>query len=123
MALDKLSVTGMIFHAYHGLYEGERENGQRFEVDVVMFFNSQRAAASDRIKDTIDVRQVYEQVKEIVIHSRFYLIEAISQRIADSIIHTFNIEEIIVRVRKPFAPLGGLADGTEIEIKRTRSNH
>jgi hypothetical protein len=30
------------------------------------------------------------------------------------------VSEVKVRVRKPFAPLGGLANGTEIEIVRKK---
>ncbi len=121
MAKDKLRVLGMIFHAYHGLLHQERENGQRFEVDVEMIFDASNAAVSDRIKDTIDVRQVYSDVQNVVVNSRFYLIETISQQIADLILAKFPVEEVTVKVRKPFAPLGGLANGTEIEITRTRS--
>jgi dihydroneopterin aldolase len=87
-----------------------------------MLFDSSRAAHSDRIKDTIDVRKVYAKVQSIVVHKRFYLIEAMSQHIADLILQEFNVESVTVRVRKPFAPIGGLANGTEIEITRQKSD-
>src|SRR3990172_2071760 len=116
MARDKLRISGMIFHAYHGLEKHEMENGQRFEVDIEMIYDAAVAAASDKIRDTIDVREIYEQVKQVVMKSRFYLIETISQRIAEAILNDIRVEEVNVRVRKPFAPLGGLADGTEVEI-------
>lgn len=112
----------MIFHAYHGLDDEERVNGQRFEVDVEMSFDSTRAATSDRIRDTIDVRQVYHHVREVIIQDRYFLIESISQHIASRLLTHFDIEEVQVKVRKPFAPIGGLANGTEIEIIRRRDN-
>ncbi len=121
MPNDKLRVMGMIFHAYHGLYDGERENGQRFEVDVEMIYNAGKAATTDRIRDTIDVRKVYDHVKQAVTDHKFYLIEAMSQHIADVLLQGFPISAVTVRVRKPFAPLGGLANGTEIEIYRKKS--
>jgi dihydroneopterin aldolase len=120
MARDKLRISGMIFHAYHGLEKHEMENGQRFEVDIEMIYDAAVAAASDKIRDTIDVREIYEQVKQVVMKSRFYLIETISQRIAEAILNDVRVEEVNVRVRKPFAPLGGLANGTEVEIVRRR---
>ena len=116
-------MMGMIFHAYHGLYENERENGQRFEVDVEMTFDAHPSSQTDKIKDTIDVRLVYRLVKDIVEQERFYLIETISQRIADMLLQRFEIDAVVVRVRKPFAPLGGLANGTEIEIKRQKAEN
>ncbi len=118
---DKLKVLGMTFHAYHGLDDSEQINGQRFEVDVEMLHDSSKAAQSDKLKDTIDVRQIYKVVHDIIINKRYYLIETISQRIADVIFNKFDVDEITIRVKKPFAPLGGLANGTEIEITRRRS--
>lgn len=110
----------MIFHAFHGLDHGERVNGQRFEVDLEMVFDARASAQSDKIRDTIDVRQVYAKVQKVVVNERFYLIETISQRIAELILHEFDVDEVTVKVRKPFAPLGGLANGTEIEITREK---
>jgi dihydroneopterin aldolase len=120
MMRDKLSIIGMIFHAYHGLEEHEMSNGQRFEVDVDLLLDSSHAAASDDIKKTVDVRKVYNLVNNIVAKQRFCLIETVSQRIADSLMAEFDIQEITVRVRKPFAPLGGLTHGTSIEISRKK---
>ncbi len=121
MPRDKLKLLGMIFHAYHGCGQAEREHGQRFEIDVEMVVDSTVASESDRIKETIDVRKVYDLVRNIVLNKSFNLIETVSQRIADSVLESFLVEQVTVRVRKPFAPLGGLANGTEIEITRERS--
>ena len=120
MTRDHIRIRGMIFHAYHGCYDGERENGQRFEVDIEMSYDARPAAQSDRLKDTIDVRQVYEHVRKVVEQDRFYLIETISQQIANTLFDHFPIQAVQIRVRKPFAPLGGLANGTELEITRYR---
>ncbi len=120
MARDRLSILGMIFHAHHGFMEHEIENGQRFEIDVEMVVDIEPAAATDRLSDTVDYRQVYQLVKSIVLEQRFYLIETLSRRIAAAILNSFDVEEVTVRVRKPVAPLGGLADGTQVEITRRR---
>jgi len=110
----------MVFHAYHGLQQEEIENGQRFEVDVEFHFDAAPAGRSDRINDTIDVREVYALVRHVVMERRFFLIEAVAERIAAEILERFPAEGVRVRVRKPFAPLGGLANGSEIEITRNR---
>lgn len=120
MAGDRLSILGMTFHAHHGFEEHEIENGQRFEVDVEMIVDITQAAATDLLSDAVDYRKVYQQVQSIVLEQRYYLIETLSQRIASSILEIFGVEEVTVRVRKPGAPLGGLANGTQIEITRRR---
>lgn len=111
---------GMIFHAHHGLDDDEKKNGQRFEVDVEMLTDISRAAATDDLRHVVDVRQVYQEVERIVVHERYYLIETLSERIAQALLKSYDIAEVTVRVRKPFAPLGGLANGTQIEIRRRR---
>ena len=60
-------------------------------------------------------------VRSLNLGDRFYLIEAISHCIAEEILNQFEVDEVTVRVKKPVAPLGGLANGTEIEITRQRS--
>lgn len=120
-ARDKLSILGMTFHAHHGFEEHEIENGQRFEIDVEMIVDISRAAETDMLSDTVDYRRVYRLIKSIVLEQRFYLIETLSQRIASAILESFDVQEVTVRVRKPVAPLGGLAEGTQIEITRSKA--
>jgi len=120
MTQDRLSIRGMTFHAHHGLEDHEIENGQRFEIDVEMLFDASKAAQSDQLKDTVDVRKVYKEIKKSVLEKRFYLLEALAQRVADDILNNYDIDAVTVRVRKPVAPLGGLSNGTELEITRSR---
>ncbi len=121
MYRDKLKVRGMTFHAYHGLDDSEQRNGQRFDVDVEVLFDSSKSAQSDKLHDTIDVRKIYNIVYDCVVNNRFFLIEALSQNIADNLLSKLDIEQVTVRVKKPVAPLGGLANGTEIEITRDKA--
>ncbi|MBN1480402.1 dihydroneopterin aldolase [candidate division KSB1 bacterium] len=122
MAQDRLSILGMTFHAHHGLEDHEIENGQRFEIDVEMLLDISKAAATDHLRDTVDVRKVYKDIQTIVVNQRFYLIETLSQRVADTMLKNYDIEQVTVRVRKPVAPLGGLANGTQIEVIRSRED-
>ncbi|HOC25648.1 MAG TPA: dihydroneopterin aldolase, partial [bacterium] len=73
-----MRLLGMAFHAYHGLQQEEIENGQRFEVDVELHFDAAPAGRSDRISDTIDVREIYALVRRVVMERRFFLIEAVA---------------------------------------------
>ncbi len=120
MERDYLRLLGMAFHAYHGLQQEEIENGQRFEVDVELQFDAAPAGLSDHISDTIDVREIYALVRRVVMERRFFLIEAVAEHIAAEILERFPAGGVRVRVRKPFAPLGGPANGSEIEITRHR---
>lgn len=119
---DILKLKNMTFHAYHGVWDEEREIGQRFEVDVELKMDVRAAANSDRLKDTVDLYAVFEAVQGVVLNGKYLLLETMAEKVAQTILQKFNVQEALVRVRKPHAPIGGIQDGIEVEIVRSGSN-
>ncbi len=110
----------MTFHAYHGVWDEEREIGQRFEVDVELKTDCSTAVKSDRLKDTVDLTVVFATVEKIVLNGKFLLLETMADSIAQSILQRFDaVETVLVRVRKPHAPIPGIQEGIEVEIVRS----
>jgi dihydroneopterin aldolase len=118
--VDKITLSGMLFYGTHGVYDEEAKLGQRFEVDVELFFNTARAARSDNISHTIHYGKVYEAVKKVVVERRYKLIEALATAIAVELLRVFALDALTVRVRKPHAPIQGVLSGVEVEIHRTK---
>jgi len=116
---DKILLQNMMFYGYHGVYEYEREQGQRFYVDVELEFDFGKAAESDDWHDTIDYVSVYNQVKSIFETQRFKLMESLAGHIATTLIQG-PIRQVTVRVRKPGVPLPGQVDFVQIETTRIR---
>ena len=52
--MDRISLHNMRFYGYHGVYEHEREMGQRFEIDVELSLDLAQAGATDELEDTLD---------------------------------------------------------------------
>ena len=117
---DVLRVQQMEFHACHGVFPEEQQHGQQFAVDAELYFDMQPAATSDCLDDTIDVNQIYEAVKMVVVGERFDLLETLAQHICNKLLESFPIDAIRVRVRKPEAPLSDRIIGVEVELMRTR---
>lgn len=110
----------MKFFAYHGVLEEERLNGQYFFVDTVMSVDLKQAGNTDELGDTVDYSAVYNIIKDITENNKFRLIECLADNISREIMSRYkNIKEILVRVRKPDAPIGGELDWAEVEITRT----
>lgn len=122
MASDILKLKNMTFHAYHGVWDEEREIGQRFEVDVEIRIDGKAAARTDKLKDTVDLYAVFEAVEDVVTNGKFRLLESMAERISEAIITKFKLEEVLVRVRKPHAPIRGIQDGIEVEVQRHNSD-
>ncbi len=109
----------MTFHAYHGVWDEEREIGQRFEVDLDLKIDTSKAAETDKLTDTVDLYAAFETVEKVLSSGKFRLIETMAEKIAQAIFKKFAVKEVIVRVRKPHAPIRGIQDGIEIEIVRS----
>lgn len=119
----RVTLTNMVFYGFHGVYEFERELGQRFYVDLDLKADLSKAGKSDNLQETVDYVGVYNQTKEIVEHQRFQLLEALSYHIAEEILRLHPIvEEVTVRVRKPSVPIAAALDYVEVEAVRRRDS-
>lgn len=116
---DKIVLRDMVFYGYHGVFEAEREIGQRFEVDVELHLDLRSAGRSDDLDATVNYVDVYTVVKDIVEEQEFDLVESLAEAVAQQILSAYDLERVVVRVRKPHAPIGGITGGVEVEIIRT----
>ncbi len=121
MASDKIILSGMTFYGYHGVNRAERELGQRFVVDLELQVDLSAAARSDELESTVNYVSVFKATKEVVEGQPANLIEAVAERIATTLLDRFPLESVVVRVRKPWAPVkGSVLDWVGVEITRNR---
>jgi len=120
MAHDYIRLNKMVFRGYHGVWDEERQVGQRFEIDVEFAGDVNTAAKSDHIRDTIDLYKVYQIVETIVTRKSFKLVETLAETIATALLRKFPAPELRIRVRKPNSPVPGICDGIEVEIVRQK---
>ena len=117
---DKILLQNMMFYGFHGVHEYEREQGQRFYLDVEMTLDVSQAAKSDDVCDTVDYTVIYSRVKDIVENRRFNLLEALGVNIAEMVLEFSLVTQARVKIRKPAAPIPGQIDFVETEIIRGR---
>jgi len=119
---DRIIVSGIKFHAYHGLTRLEREVGVRCSIDVEMSVDLAPAIASDHLADTIDYREIHRIVLEIGQDRKsFHLIESVAGRIAEEILGQFKVAEVTVRVRKETPIIDGIVDYIGVQVTRQRT--
>ncbi len=112
-----LELEGMEFHSNHGCSEEERKQGNRFIVDFMSELDIARAAASDDLKDTVDVAEIHKIVaREMQQPSR--LIETVAARIVRAIETRYpRLEHFSIRVSKQNPPIeGGKAAWSRITV-------
>ena len=118
---DRIILDAMVFHGTHGVYAEEQQTPQPFEVDVELVLNLQPAGLSDDLAQTIDYSRVFDTCRQIVESTRFNLLEALAEAIAQEILADFAVDEVTIRIRKPQVKLDGILRGAGVEIRRRRS--
>jgi len=121
MSKDKIILEGMEFYGYHGVLPEERTLGQRFIVDLELAFDLRRPGAADDPVLTVDYAAVLAAVKEIVEGRPRRLIESLAEVIAGAVLDRFPVEEVLVRVKKPQAPVPGRFAWMAVEIRRRKN--
>ena len=111
------------FYGYHGVMSEEQSVGGKFEADVDIYTNFSKAATDDSLNETIDYHKVYKVLYHLALEQKYYLIEAVANKIADELLIKFSaIEKIAVRVRKNNPPLGGVVDCVEVVVIKERKD-
>lgn len=118
---DRIAVRNLCLFAYHGVFEGEQEIGQRFYLDVVVEADLKPAAASDAVEHTVDYAGLVKVVSDAFTEKRQKLLETLAERVAVRIFEQFPIVEAAeISIRKPSAPIEAVFDFVEIQIRRQR---
>jgi dihydroneopterin aldolase len=118
---DRIILKGLGFFGYHGVLSAEQTLGQRFFIDLECGTDLSAAASTDSIAGAISYADLYEVVRQTFDSQRVDLIEALAHRIVTALFAQFaGIDWIVIRVRKPEAPIAMVRGEAAIELHRTR---
>lgn len=119
--MDKIILSNLGFYGYHGVLKEESVLGQKFFIDIELYLDTKEAGISDDMNKSVSYADVYEVTKDIVENKRFNLIEALAENIAIEVLNKFElIKEIMIRIKKPEAPVNGIYDYFGVEIRRAK---
>jgi dihydroneopterin aldolase len=113
-----IELQGIELFAYHGVLDEERRDGQRFLVDVELDRGDETSAATDRIEDAVDYRDVVAAVVEVSDCRAYHLLEAFASAVADALVARFPVTFVRVRVRKPDVVLSRPVDHAAVVVER-----
>jgi len=98
--MGQISLEGMKFYAYHGVYEEEQIIGNYYTVDVFIQTNFTQASMSDDVFDTINYETVY-LICQAEMRKPVKLIETLIERIIMALKHQFaTMLSVNVRIEK-----------------------
>ena len=118
--MDKINILNLRLAAKHGVYDFEKKKEGVFELDIFLYLDLRGAILSDNIKESVDYSKVVELVKKIFSENDCNLIEYVAGRICESIIEKYPVQKVVIKIRKPHAPIDADLDTVEVEIERKR---
>ena len=115
---DTIFLSGLTAECIIGIWDWERKVRQKVVIDLEMAADIRKAAASDRIEDTLDYKKVSKRLLQFVRDSQFQLVETLTDRIAQVVITEFGVPAVKVRLNKQGALRGSRDVGILIERRR-----
>lgn len=102
---DRITLTGLSVFGYHGVFDHEKRDGQTFVVDISVWLDLWRAAATDDLTATVHYGKLAELAAGIVAGPSRDLIESVAGAIADAVLASFPVSAVEVTIHKPAAPI------------------
>ena len=115
---DRIFLRELKTEAIIGIYDWERRVRQTISVDLEIPGDVRRAAASDRIEDTLNYKLVAKKVLAFIETSEYHLVETLAEGIAQLILREFALAWVKVTLSKPGAIRGSRDVGVVIERSR-----
>lgn len=114
--MGKISLEGLAFYAYHGYHEVERENGNHFEVNIVIDTDFSEAAENDDLTKTVDYEVIYAITKEEMAKTA-KLLEHVVRNIGKRILNEEGVNEVEVSLSKFNPPINGECKRATVSLR------
>ena len=118
---DSIALNEMIFYAYHGVRDTEKEQGQRFIINFKAELNFEEAAKNDDLEKTVSYSEVYRELEKIFKEKKYDLLESAAYQIIKGIFKAFPLLQFIeVEIKKPAVPIAGILSSASVKMSRKR---
>lgn len=111
-----ITLSGLRFHAYHGVMAQERQTGGDFLVDLQVMCDLEQAVHSDDLSDTLNYGTLYDLVHQEMMQPS-QLLEHVAGRIAQRVFDGFpQVENVVITVTKVNPPMGADLKGASVTL-------
>ena len=116
--MDCIRIKNLKVKARHGVYEFERKKDGIFELDIEMYLRLEKSGRSDKLENTIDYENIVSIATKAFTEKDYNLVEAAAESVCGKLLYALKVPKVILRVRKPHAPLNADFDTIEVELIR-----
>lgn len=121
--MDKIIIKGLKIYAFHGVNKEEKDQGQNFIIDTVLYVDLSKAGNTDKVSDTVSYAKVTKTIIKTVNEKSYDLLEKVATRIIQQIFDEFlSVKKVDVTVKKPEAPINADFDYMAVNICKDRND-
>jgi 7,8-dihydroneopterin aldolase/epimerase/oxygenase len=114
-----MTLAGIKLYPCIGITAEERSAPQECQADLTLWGNFEAAAATDTLDRSIDYCQILSQVQKVAEAHEYSLLETLAYGIVRSVLQSFPVARVRVKLRKrPLSLLKDL-DFVEVEVEES----
>ncbi len=118
---DVILLEAIQIPAALGVTAAERRMRRPVLLDLEVQRDLRAAGRSDRIRDTVHYKRIFEVVEDVAANQEHKLVEALATRVARAVLDKFDTEAVTITVRKP-KPIAGVLEHAGVRITRRRED-
>lgn len=117
--MGHIGIRDLEIYAYHGVFEEEQRDGQKFVVSADLYLDTWEAEQNDDLNASVHYGIVCEKIQEYMTCEKHQLIERAASEVCEKLLGDFpKLQKIVLRLYKPEAPIP-LPFGTVfVEVER-----
>ncbi|AKK03988.1 dihydroneopterin aldolase [Corynebacterium epidermidicanis] len=120
---DRIELTGLECFGYHGVFDFERREGQKFVIDATCWLDTAPAAAADDLTLTLNYAELAQLIVDIVTGEPRDLIETVAAEVANTVMERFELLHAVeITVHKPAAPIPHSFADVAVVARRSRKS-
>ncbi len=114
--MDRIYIRDLALRCIIGIYPDERKSKQDVIINAALAGDFSAAARSDDIADSVNYKEIKQEMVRLVESSSFNLIETLAERLVDICLRHPKVIEATVTVDKP----GALRFARSVAVEFTR---
>lgn len=118
MSMDKVFIENLRLDTFIGVNEWEQSVKQTLLLCLELNCDVKKAAANDRLTDTVDYTGIADRLTAFSSAHHFQLIETLAEQLAQLLLAEYAIQQVKITLRKPAAL--AQADCAGVQLERSR---
>jgi dihydroneopterin aldolase len=116
--MDRIFLRDLSLACTIGVNDWEREIQQPVKIDLDLHVDLREAGRTDDVNHTVDYKSIRDRVENVVTGSKFFLIEALAESIAEVCLQEKRVRSVRVSLEKPGALRATRTVGVELTRNR-----